>query len=763
MKLYQQIVELLENNPQVPFNISDLIEELQLSENQASKLDEVIELLIENRKAIRIADHYLMSYDTRKWVIGRLKIKDANYGFLIPAANEVEDFYVPSYAFHNAHHDDRVLALIHQYSFGRMEAEIVRVLEKSKRAVTGMFIGSSSSGFVVPDKLPGVKRILIASGHTFDAKDKQMVEVELFPNQQLMETMRGKIVGVLGYPGNLATERATLLRMHGFPIRFSNSVEQYVNAINPELQEADDLYRKDYTHLTTCTIDPVDAKDFDDALSLEPVEDGWLAAVHIADVSHYVPVGTTLDEEARERATSVYLPQGVLPMLPERLSGDLCSLRPNEKRRALSVFFQFDQNGKLIQKWIERTWICSKFRFHYEQVQAIYDLYDENNDEDTYWKENIQAYVVGSWEYRLVGLRWFARLFRKERLSKGGIEFESTEVEIDLDKEGKPKSIKPKEHFESHHVIEEWMLLANRTVTESFHSITKRKYPFIYRVHEEPDEEKLEEFLLIASDLGYPWTGGNPKNSRDFQRYIQKLKTVPEAPILMDLAIRSMMRAHYSTVNVGHFGLGFDHYTHFTSPIRRYPDLIVHRLVIQHILEKKKITNRKAWTDTLRNLAKHCSEREEAATQAERDGIRWKQVEYYSTRIGKEFDAIIVAIQPRGMFIELIDTLTSTFLPCSDLSSEEFAFDPKKHVLKGRKSGTIYKLGDRIRVMILKADEKTHKLTVTLTAKLTPIKNQKEAATRTKKKKETQSLKLKSKVRSKTKKITRKRDRRKRK
>lgn len=741
MKLYQQLLELFETHPYHPFTFSDLIEELQLNESQTSKLEETIELLIEQKQAIQIGEHYFMSYDPRKWVIGHLHIKDGGYGFLVSDSSDSEDYYVPSYAFHHAHHYDRVLAFIKKLGFGRMEAEVVRVLEKSKRAIIGLFVGSSSSGFVIPDQLPGVKRILITSGHTLNAKDKQVVEVELYSNQLLQETMYGKVVTVLGYPDHLETERATLLRMHGFPLRFSKAVEDAVAEINPDELLEDDFSRVDYSDSMTCTIDPIDAKDFDDALSIEPTSQGWLVGVHIADVSHFVQVDTALDEEAKTRGTSVYLPQGVSPMLPERLSGDLCSLKPNEKRRAISVFFEFDQEGQVVKNWIERTWICSKRRFHYEEVQKIYDEYDKKSFPDEHWKSVLSSGLDDSWVSRLVGLRWFARLFRKERLSKGGIEFESTEVDVELDHRGKPISIRPRQHLESHRVIEEWMLLANRTVTEKFRSMTKKRTPFLYRIHEEPDETKLEEFLLMATDLGYQWTGGNPANSRDFQKYLQTLKTAPEAPILMDMAIRSMMRAHYSTVNIGHFGLGFSHYTHFTSPIRRYPDLIVHRLIVQYVLEKEKVSHSKKLLETLKNLARHCSEREQAATQAERDGIRWKQIEYYSAYVGKEFDAVIVAIQPRGIFVELIDTLTSCFIPCSDLSTEQFVFDLKRHTLRGRDSGLVYRLGDKIRVMIVKADEKNHKLTVTLTAVSSSMKTQKSAVRKASKKQSTNSRK----------------------
>lgn len=714
MKLYQQIYDFLNLHPESPYSASNLMDALKLSEKSIDKVNETMIQLVTDKQAISVGTGMIMRYDSRLWIIGKLHLKDGGFGFLEPEKDDLDDFYVPSHCFGTAHHLDRVLAVIRKLPYGRMEADVRKVLERSKRAVIGLYVGGSGGGYVIPDKFPNVKRILVSAGHTNEAKDKQVVEVELYPNQALTETMRGKVVAVLGYPNTLETDRSTLLRMHGFPIAFSQEVIDFVEQIDPHIRSEDDTNREDCTQLITCTIDPIDAKDHDDALSFEPTENGWIAGVHISDVTYFIEQNNLLDKQAKIRGTSVYLPQGVAPMLPERLSGDLCSLRPKEKRRCISVFFELNHTGDIQKCWLRRTWIRSRRKFHYEEVQEIFDEFDRKKGDTNRWRTRIKNGTSNPWEARLVGVRWFARLQRSQRFSKGGIDFESAEVVIELDSKGKPISVKPRLHLESYQVIEEWMLLANRTVTELFRTKTKKKLPFVYRIHEEPDPEKLHEFLVMSTDLGYAWTGGNPLHSIDFQRYVNLLRSKPEAHILMDMAIRSMMRANYSIYNIGHFGLGFDDYTHFTSPIRRYPDQLVHRLLIYHLLNNNHRKRPLFSEDELKKLTKHCSEREQAATVAERDGIRWKQVEFLEKWVGKELDAIVVSIKPRGLYLELTETLTSAFLSVNDLSTEGFWYDPKRHTLRGKNSGMFYRLGDRIRVIIDRIDNRAHKLFVSL-------------------------------------------------
>ena len=544
----------------------------------------------------------------------------------------------------------------------------------------------------------------------------------------MQEFTKGRIVSILGTPGTLSADRATLLRTHGFPLAFIPEAIAEAEKWSAEPDPKRDRDREDVTDWVCSTIDPEDAKDFDDAITLEPRPNGWLAAVHIADVSFYMPPGCAIDKEAVKRATSVYLPHGAAHMLPDKLSGDLCSLRPNEKRRAVSVICELDEDGKVLSSRIARTWICSRRRFDYTEVQAIFDEYDQKRGAVDRWKKRLKAGVDEPWEARLIGLRWFARMLREDRLASGGIEFESNEARIELGSDGSPIKIAPRSAMESYEVIEEWMLLANRTVTELYHFHTKHRHPFVYRIHEESDEAKVEEFLELAADLGYRWTGGSPFDSKEFARFVASFREAPEAPVLMDLAIRSLKRAVYSTVNKGHYGLGFANYTHFTSPIRRYPDVLVHRLLINRILSKKPAITLPDETE-LKRLCDHCSKQEQAATETEREGVKWKQVEYLKRFIGKPLDALIVSIRPRGIFVELLATLAQSFIPVERLGNEYLVYYPRRHEIRNRNGTISYRLGDKMRVTVVSCDERRHRFELELyfdkpveTAPTKPIK-----------------------------------------
>ncbi len=717
MKLTKQIINYLEMHGGGPSTENEVIQAFGFHHVRAGNVQKALHDLTTQGKIYWEGRKFFLARHGRETVIGRLIVKEDGFGFLVPddpLPEKGEDFYVPRDAMGHARHGDKVIAEVRRFRGGRAEAYIEKVVERSQRAIIGLYVGGGGGGYVIPDKLPGVKRIVVAGGLTAGAKDNQKVEVEIAENQHLQETMKGRVISVLGYPGELATERATLLRTFGFPLQFSREVIAAAESLSAEPDQYMDAGREDLTHLVCCTIDPVDAKDFDDAVTLEPHEGGWLAAVHIADVSSYIETDSLIDKAARARATSVYLPQGASPMLPERLTGDICSLRPDERRRAMSVVFTLDSEGEILNRRITRSWIRSRHRYNYEEVQAILDEYDRKRGVPDRWRTRVKAGLSNPWEARLAGLRWFSRKLREERLSEGGIEFETAEVHIELDANGKTANVFPRPSIESYNVIEEWMLLANRTVTELFRETTKNRIPFVYRVHEKPDEGKVDEFVFLAEDLGYPWTGGSPDNSKDFQRFVQSLRDKPETPVLMDLAIRSMMRAKYTTDNAGHFGLGFVDYTHFTSPIRRYPDILVHRLLVEFILshKRKKITDE--FHEQLEHLCKHCSEREQAATEAEREGIRWKQVEYLERFVGKTLDAVVVAVKPRGIFVELVDILAQSFIAIDRLYDGFLVFYPRRHELRSRNGVINIRLGDRIRVMITRIDSRKHRFEVDL-------------------------------------------------
>ncbi|MDK9699613.1 MAG: ribonuclease R [bacterium] len=714
MKRTQQILELLRAFSDTPVPESFLIRKIGVPPKQVGRFTEALDELVAEGRIVDTGHGYVLTSQRREVATGRIIIKDEGFGFLVPEQGEGEDFYVPRSGFGLARNGDTVLASVRRLGGGRAEAFVQKVLERSTRATLGLYVGGGGGGYVIPENLPGVRRILIAGGNTCGAKDQQKVEVELPENQPLQETLKGRIVNVLGYPGSLAAERATLLRMHGFPLVFTKEAIAAAEALSAEELTASDDHREDLTDMVCCTIDPASAKDFDDAVTLEPRGDGWLAAVHIADVSHYVTPGSEIDREAVKRATSVYLPQGASPMLPEKLTGDICSLRPNERRRAVSVIFEITDEGEILSRKVVRSWIQSRRRFTYEEVQELLDEYDRKRGSANRWSKRLDYGIAEPWEARVAGYRWFARILREERFALGGLEFETEEVEVELDTHGKAVRVYPRPRIESYSVIEEWMLLANRTVTELFEQRIGKKSPFVYRVHEKPDDGKVSEFVLFAEDLGYPWTGGDPTDSLALQKFIHTLQNAPDSHLLNDMAIRSMMRAQYTTENVGHFGLGFDWYTHFTSPIRRYPDVMVHRLLIDFLIEKTKKRAPDSLHEELVKLCRHSSEREQAATEAEREGVKWKQVEYLERFLEQTLEAVIVAVKTRGVFIQLVDTLAQTFLPVDRLANEYLVYHPRSHVLRSRSGRFVYRLGDRIQVMVDQVDLVRHRVECSL-------------------------------------------------
>lgn len=499
----------------------------------------------------------------------------------------------------------------------------------------------------------------------------------------------GHITDVLGDPGENDTEMHAILSQFNLPYRFEPEVVKAADDISEEITEKEIQRRKDFRKILTFTIDPADAKDFDDALSFRKLEDGnFEVGVHIADVTHYVKVGTPVDNEAKERATSVYLVDRTVPMLPEKLCNKLCSLRPHEEKLTYSVVFTLSPNAKIINRWIGRTVINSDFRFDYEGAQAVIKNDAEKMPEDL-TEEIVEAVRI---------LDQLAAKIRKKRFAAGAISFDGPEMKVLIDEKGRPIDVIHKESVEANWLIEEFMLLANKAVAEF--AGKEEKKTFVYRVHDEPNMEKLENLRSFAKNFGYELgsTANGKEISKSLNALFEKSKGTAENAALELLGKRTMAKAIYDVENIGHYGLAFSHYTHFTSPIRRYPDMMVHRLLTKY-LDKGESASKEAYA----SLCKHCSEREQLAVDAERASIKYKLVEFMSDKIGWEFTGKVSSITEWGMYVEIEPTGIEGMVPLRDIHSDYFEFDPDRYVLRGRHTKKTYTIGSSVRVKVKKA------------------------------------------------------------
>ena len=685
-QLKNEILKLFKRSPRKRFNAKQIIKKLKVANNRDSVQD-ALEKLTEENKLSSVGD-YKYRINTKGVAsanasthVGIVDMTRTGAAYVI-CEDLIDDVYVPSKHVNSALNGDKVeIKVFTPYGRRRPEGEIIKVIERSTEYFIGTLHLSRKYGFVIPDKLNMPVDIYVELDDTKGAKEgeKVIVKIVKWPTRKNFSPI-GVVTSVLGEAGSHDIEMKAILINNGFNLDFPEEVIAESEALATEISEDEVAKRRDMRDITTFTIDPDTAKDFDDALSIRYLEDGSCeVGVHIADVTHYVKAGTALDKEAYSRSTSVYLVDRVLPMLPEKLSNELCSLRPNEDKCTFSAVFTFDKNNKITDRWFGKTLTHSNRRFAYEEAQEVL----ENGE--------------GEFADELKKLNQLAKVLRKKKFKNGAIAFESEEVKFRLNEEGSPVGIFTKERKDAHLLIEDFMLLANREVAIYIAKKGKgHEIPFVYRVHDLPNADKVADLALFAKELGFEIKMDTPRQIADSYNALAKAAREDEALRMLEpIAIRTMAKAEYSNENIGHYGLAFDYYTHFTSPIRRYSDVLSHRILEQNLNE---ITRFKK--EVLEEQCKHISTQERKAMTAERESIKYKQVEYIENHIGEEFTGYISGIIDRGFFVELNENKCEGLVGFDTLD-DAYEIDESRLKVVGIRTKKVYKMGDKVTVRII--------------------------------------------------------------
>ena len=679
--LYHIIRKLFEQHPEALLNYKQVCTLLHVHESESRKL--VVALLreLETEGFVRKSGHETYQYSNQTETIeGELELTQRGSGFVNVGKNEVDIFIAPHNLGH-AIHGDIVKVSLMKKSGTRPEGKILEVVSRERTQFVGTIHMLDKHAFLIPDNAKTGVKIYIPLEKLNNAKnkDKALVKITVWPKSA--EFPFGEVIQTLGGNSIHDTEMISILIGQGIPIEFEADVMNEAEQVTLELDPVEVAKRRDFRDILTFTIDPVDAKDFDDALSIRKLENGHLEiGVHIADVSQYVKPDSAMDKEAYKRGNSVYLVDRVIPMLPEQLSNMVCSLRPKEDKFTFSAVFELDEKGKLYNEWFGKTVIHSDHRFAYEDAQEILEGAEGPYKEELHILDNI------------------AKIYRKERFKNGALMINSEEIRFKLDENKEPVDVVVKVSKDAHQLIEEFMLLANKRVAMYVGMPQKGKdpVPFVYRVHDKPDPEKIALFGLFLDKFGYALEFTSPeKAAQSINKLLNDIRLSNEFSIIQQMAIRSMAKATYDTDNIGHYGLGFQYYTHFTSPIRRYADLMVHRILLECLENRPHKYN-----NALEDICKRISRTERKATEAERESNKYFQVVYVHDKIGEEFDGIVSGLADFGLFVRMTENACEGMVAIQELPGDRYSFDEKTMTIVGQKTGKTFHFGDSVRVKI---------------------------------------------------------------
>jgi len=684
--LFRQVLNLFDENPGRVYDFKQIARKAG-AKNKALNQDlfSILENLEESGKIRQLPHGGYTSTRKTDTITGVVDHVNVRFAYIATGQEGSKDIYVRTQDLANALHGDTVaVELLNRRTGQNPEGKVVEIVKRARTRFVGRVELSKNYAFVVPDFKKIYQDFFIYPENINGAVTNDKVVVEVTRWGEGDKSHEAKIVEILGKTGENEAEIHSIMAEFDLPFRFPEHVTAEAESIPGEITAEEVKKRKDFRGVLTFTIDPEDAKDFDDALSFRKLSNGhYEIGVHIADVTHYVKPGTALEADAFDRATSVYLVDRTVPMLPERLSNGLCSLRPNEDKLTFAAVFEMDSKGKIHSEWYGRTVIHSNHRFSYEQAQEVIET------------------GTGMFAAELKILNDLHHLLRKERFKKGAVNFETSEVKFKLDEKGKPLAVVPKVRKDAHKLIEEFMLLANRGVATFIYKMKKgeEKNTFVYRTHDLPDPEKVQDFATFARQFGHKLEVEDKSISRSLNRLMDEIEGKPEQNVLQSLAVRAMAKAKYTTEAKGHFGLAFEHYTHFTSPIRRYPDMMAHRL-LQHYLDHGKPVNRKEYEEK----CIHSSEREKRAADAERASIKYKQVEFMSMASKRPYEGIISGVTDFGIFVEIIETKCEGMVRLADMKDDFYEWDERNYRVIGRRRKKVYRLGDEVMVTIKKCD-----------------------------------------------------------
>jgi ribonuclease R len=680
----QLILNLLDAEPKRGLSLTQIIRKTGAKKKEdLKKIEQFLESLLASDRIKQLSSGSFVSNRQEEEFTGVVDHVSSRFAYV--DIGEEHDIYVKTKDLGSAVDGDTVKVTIFPTRHGdHPEGKVVEVLKRNRSRFVGRIDVSANYAFVIPDFRKIHQDFFIYPENIKGAKTNDKVIVEVVSWAESDKKPEAKVVDILGKAGENEAEIHSIMAEFDLPFRFPEQVEKAAETIEEGITREEIKKRRDFREITTFTIDPEDAKDFDDALSFRKLENGhYEVGVHIADVTHYVQPNSILEKEAYDRATSVYLVDRTIPMLPEKLSNGLCSLRPEEDKLTFAAVFEIDDKGKVHNQWFGRTIIHSDKRFSYEDAQEILEA------------------GRGVFSEELAILNDLAKKLRKERFAKGAVNFETTEVKFKLDEKGIPLAIVPKVRKDAHKLIEEFMLLANKYVANFIYDFKKgkEKNTFVYRIHDFPDPDKVKDFALFAKQFGHRMNVEEASISQSLNRLMSDIEGKPEQHVLEQLAIRTMAKAKYSTEPKGHFGLAFNHYSHFTSPIRRYPDMMAHRL-LQQYLENGRPVSREEYEER----CEHSSEREKRAADAERASIKYKQVEFMTYAEKKDYLGLISGVTEWGIYVEIIETKCEGMIRMADMTDDFYEFDEKNYRIVGRKTGKTFRLGDRINVRIKKTD-----------------------------------------------------------